>query len=142
MMKLYIVFGFIAFSAAYVVPEGYYEPEYYPADGYESERVARASPAELIFDEDLADEPEVEEPQYYIRTRRSLQPGAPNFPMPGSQLPTSITSNIEKQGPNTAATINAQHKTDRYDVGATWSKVIRGPGRSKPNWSIGGTYRW
>ncbi|GJQ66714.1 hypothetical protein Trydic_g4661 [Trypoxylus dichotomus] len=115
---------------------------FYCLRGSRTDEPFTVTPAELRSYLGITDEDEIEMPVVYNRERRSLQPGAPNFPMPGSQLPTSITSNVEQQGPNTAATINAQHKTDRYDVGATWSKVIRGPGKSKPNWSVGGTYRW
>lgn len=134
MMKILVILGFIALSSAAVVPEDYYNPQYHPEDPFLEDRV--------VLVEDTTDEIEIEQPAIYIRARRSLQPGAPNFPMPGSNLPTSITSNVEKQGDNTITTLNAQHKTDRYDVGATWSKVVRGPAKSKPNWSIGGTYRW
>nr|BAB40436.1 coleoptericin A [Trypoxylus dichotomus] len=144
MMKLYIIFGLIALSTAYAVPERYFQPPYpdtAAVHAYRDEPFT-VTPTEFRSYLGITDEDEIDMPVVYIRERRSLQPGAPNFPLPGSQLPTSITSNVERQGPNTAATINAQHKTDRYDVGATWSKVIRGPGKSKPNWSVGGTYRW
>ncbi|KAI4469201.1 coleoptericin [Holotrichia oblita] len=130
MMKIFVILGFIALSSATIVSEDFVE-----------DRTVRY-PKTWIIIEHTPDDIEIEEPESHIRSRRSFQPGAPSFPMPGSNLPTSITSNVEKQGDNTITTLNAQHKTDRYDVGATWSKVVRGPAKSKPNWSIGGTYRW
>ncbi|KAI4469199.1 coleoptericin [Holotrichia oblita] len=141
MMNLIVFLGFVAFSVAHIVPEDYYNPENYPVDASEEDHVV-SIPEDWMLVEDNGDESEGEHPGSYIRYRRSLQPGAPNFPIPGSNLPSSVSGNIEKQGQNTIATINAQHKTDKYDVGGTWSKVVRGPGRSKPNFSVGGTYRW
>ncbi|KAI4469277.1 coleoptericin [Holotrichia oblita] len=141
MMKIFLILGFIALSSATIVSEDYYNPQYHPVDPFVEDRTVRY-PKTWITIEHTPDDIEIEEPESHIRSRRSFQPGAPSFPMPGSNLPTSITSNVEKQGDNTITTLNAQHKTDRYDVGATWSKVVRGPAKSKPNWSIGGTYRW
>nr|pir holotricin 2 precursor - Holotrichia diomphalia [Holotrichia diomphalia] len=127
MMKLVIALCLIGISAAYVVPVYY---EIYPEDATfdEADIEPQLSPAELHHGS--------------IRERRSLQPGAPSL----SQLPTSVSGNVEKQGRpmpgNTIATIDAQHKTDRYDVRGT----VDGPGRSKPNFRIGGSwtkvYRW
>ena len=126
-MKLVIALCLIGISAAYVVPVYY---EIYPEDATfdDAEFEPQLSPAELHHGS--------------IRERRSLQPGAPSFPMPGGQLPSSVSGNVEKQGRNTIATIGAEHKTDRYDVRGTWTKVVDGPGRSKPNFRIGGSYRW
>lgn len=137
MMKLIAFLGLITLSMAYTIPEDYHNP----MDIYEEEPVDGIADDWILVKDD-SEENEGDHPGSYIRDRRSLQPGAPNFPMPGANLPSSVTGNIEKQGRNTIATINAQHKTDRYDVGGTWSKVVRGPAKSKPNFSVGGTYRW
>ncbi|MDK0727976.1 hypothetical protein P7A73_14665, partial [Clostridium perfringens] len=87
-----------------------------------------------------------EEPQmYHQRYVRSLQPGAPSFPMPGQQnqegwkLDPSLTR--DEYG-NTRSTINVQHTGPKHAVEANWDKVIRGPARAKPTYSIRGSWKW
>nr|APX53000.1 coleoptericin [Anatolica polita] len=85
-----------------------------------------------------------EEVVAFYRPRRSLQPGAPQFPVPGqSNEGWSGSPNVERdeQG-NTRTSINVQHKGNNHDFDAGWSKVIRGPAKAKPSWHVRGTYRW
>ncbi|XP_045465546.1 acaloleptin A-like [Harmonia axyridis] len=88
-----------------------------------------------------------EGPQIYdhLRFVRSLQPGAPNFPMPGQEkqegwkFDPSLTRGEDG---NTLGSINIHHTGPNHEVGANWDKVIRGPGKAKPTYSIRGSWRW
>ncbi|KAK9886371.1 hypothetical protein WA026_015888 [Henosepilachna vigintioctopunctata] len=93
-----------------------------------------------FLEEDIAEL----QPSINVRYVRSLQPGAPNFPIPGSnngrwQLDPSLSR--DKNG-NTKGSINVQHSGRNHQVNAKWEKVIRGPNRAKPVWSIHGSYKW
>ncbi|KAK9886377.1 hypothetical protein WA026_015893 [Henosepilachna vigintioctopunctata] len=96
---------------------------------------------EQLYDEDFIDQ----QPNIYVhRFVRSVQPGAPNFPIPGQnnggwQVDPSLSRD---QNGNTQGSINVQHSGPNHQVNAEWGKVIRGPNRAKPTWSVHGTYKW
>lgn len=71
------------------------------------------------------------------RPRRSLQPGAPVYGGGRSEDRNHGVSIDRSDGRNTRVTVDSQHKGDRVDVDGQWSKVVRGPGKSKPEWRVG-----
>lgn len=87
--------------------------------------------------EDLEEQPAEEEVH---RKRRSLQPGAPDYgsiARGGGQRDRPYGLDVQREGQNTRVTANAQHKGEHVDVDGQWSKVVRGPGKSKPEWRVG-----
>lgn len=90
--------------------------------------------------EELEEQPAEDE---VYRVRRSFQPGAPDYgsiARGGGQRDRPFGVDVQREGQNTRVTANAQHKGDRVDVDGQWSKVVRGPGKSKPEWRVG--VRW
>lgn len=74
------------------------------------------------------------------RVKRSLQPGAPNYGVGGGGQENQNRdwgADVRKDGPNTKVVIDGKHRGGGYDVEGQWSKVVRGPGKSKPDWRIG-----
>jgi hypothetical protein len=119
MVKLGFCFALFALVAAAVaIPfEQYqYDPEVYEID---------AAPPVL----------------YQLRSRRSLQGGAPN--VPGQNGGWSVNPNIARdQGGNTRADISVQHKGKNHDFNAGWGKVVDGRNKGRPTWNVGGSHRW
>lgn len=76
------------------------------------------------------------------RGKRSLQPGAPDYGVGGGAggQDRNWGTDVRKDGPNTRVSIDGKHKGEGYDVEGRWSKVIRGPGKAKPDWHVG--VRW
>lgn len=70
-----------------------------------------------------------------IREKRSWQPGAPDFGV--KQQDRNWGADVQREGPNTKVSVNGKHRGDGYDVEGQWSKVVRGPGKAKPDWRIG-----
>ncbi|KAL3275784.1 hypothetical protein HHI36_020529 [Cryptolaemus montrouzieri] len=92
-------------------------------------------------------------PSYYqfedgiqkYRSVRSLQPGAPNFPIPGQNNNDGwrVQPSLSKgQDGNTRGSVNVQHSGPNHEVNAQVDKVIRGPGKSKPTYSIHGSWNF
>lgn len=76
-----------------------------------------------------------------LRERRSLQPGAPDYGVgQQQQQDRNWGADVRRDGPNTKVIVNGKHSGGGYDVDGEWSKVIRGPGKAKPDWRIG--VRW
>ncbi|KAL3275785.1 hypothetical protein HHI36_020530 [Cryptolaemus montrouzieri] len=76
---------------------------------------------------------------------RSLQPGAPNFPIPGQNNNEGwrVQPSLSKgQDGNTRGSVNVQHSGPNHEVNAQVDKVIRGPGKSKPTYSIHGSWNF
>lgn len=73
------------------------------------------------------------------REKRSLQPGAPDFGV-GGQQNRDWGADVRREGPNTKVSIDGKHRGQGYDVEGQWSKVVRGPGKAKPDWHVG--VRW
>lgn len=73
------------------------------------------------------------------RGKRSLQPGAPNYGVGGGE-DKNWGADVRRDGPNTRVSVDGKHKGQGYDVEGQWSKVIRGPGKAKPDWRVG--VRW
>lgn len=89
--------------------------------------------------------PETSEIIYHPRYVRSLQPGAPNFPIPGQQNQGGWKfdpSLSRGEDGNTRGSVNIQHTGPNHEVGANWDKVVRGPGKAKPTYSIHGSWKW
>lgn len=77
------------------------------------------------------------DPEDDVREKRSLQPGAPVYGG-GQEQERNHGVNIDRDdGRNTRVSIHSQHKGDKVDVDGQWSKVVRGPGKAKPNWHVG-----
>ncbi|EFA11854.1 coleoptericin [Tribolium castaneum] len=78
------------------------------------------------------------------RERRSLQPGAPNIPGPSKQDGGwSVNPSVSRDDRgNTQTNVEVGHKGKNHDFNAGWGKVVRGPGKAKPTWHVGGTYKW
>lgn len=76
------------------------------------------------------------------RGKRSLQPGAPDYGVGGGAggQDRNWGTDVRRDGPNTRVSIDGKHKGEGYDVEGQWSKVIRGPGKAKPDWHVG--VRW
>lgn len=70
------------------------------------------------------------------RTKRSLQPGAPDYGVGGGQ-DKNWGADVRRDGPNTKVSVEGKHSRGGYDVEGQWSKVVRGPGKAKPDWRIG-----
>ncbi|RZC39256.1 Coleoptericin domain containing protein [Asbolus verrucosus] len=127
MIKLGFYFVLIAFVAsASAIPAEYLEEYQYDPD--EVHQVY--SPVEVVYE--------------LQRSRRSLQPGAPNFPAPPQNGGGwSVNPNVERgEDGNTKTSINVEHKGKDHDFHAGWGKVVRGPNKAKPTWNVGGTFRW
>ncbi|KAK9886370.1 hypothetical protein WA026_015887 [Henosepilachna vigintioctopunctata] len=76
----------------------------------------------------------------------SQQPGAPNFPAPqqssqngGWQVNPSLSKG---QDGNTQGSINVQHGGPNHQINAQVDKVIRGPNKSKPTFSVSGSWNF
>lgn len=82
---------------------------------------------------------EVEDFEKKGRTKRSFQPGAPTYGVGGGQ-DKNWGADVRRDGPDTKVIVNGKHKGNGYDVEGQWSKVVRGPGKAKPDWRIG--VRW
>nr|XP_022903962.1 rhinocerosin-like [Onthophagus taurus]XP_022904629.1 rhinocerosin-like [Onthophagus taurus] len=124
MIKCIALFALVAFSAAFVIPEDQYQ-QYFLVGHYEPEEY------ELI------------DVDHHARNKRSFAPGGTQIGgSTESPYPWSVGGSVDKVGQNTVTSINAGHKTDQTHVTGSWSKVVRGPNRAKPNWSIGVQHRW
>ncbi|XP_022903965.2 rhinocerosin-like [Onthophagus taurus] len=78
-----------------------------------------------------------------VRHRRSFAPGGIQIgETTENPYPWSVRGNVDKVGQDTIAKINAGHRTDQTQITGSWNKVIRGPNRAKPNWSIEVQHRW
>lgn len=79
----------------------------------------------------------------HLRLRRSVQPGAPNFPVPGGNDGWKVTPDVRRDDAgNTRTSVNVQHTGPSHDVEAGWGKVVRGPNKAKPTWHATGTFKW
>lgn len=104
--------------------------------------------SQISFDEDLNELVDPLNEEAIVRARRSLQPGAPNYPgngdqgnkpRPGWELNPNI--NRDDRG-NTRTRVDIQHRGENHDFNAGWGKTIRGPEKAKPVFNVGGSYRW
>ncbi|KAI7815323.1 coleoptericin [Rhyzopertha dominica] len=78
--------------------------------------------------------------EFLVRHKRSWQPGAPDYSKVGNQGSNSNRNHgvdIQRENGNTKVSVNTQHKGDGYEVNGQWSKVVRGPQKSKPEWHVG-----
>ncbi|XP_071053633.1 acaloleptin A-like [Onthophagus taurus] len=124
MIKSFALFALVAISAAFIVPEDQYQ-EYMIVGHYEP------------------DEHELVDLDQYVRHRRSFAPGGTQIGgSTESPYPWSVGGKVDRVGQDTVAKINAGHKTDQTQITGTWNKVVRGPHKSKPNWSVGAHHRW
>ncbi|XP_022910188.2 rhinocerosin-like [Onthophagus taurus] len=124
MIKCIALFALVAASTAYVIPEDQYQ-QYLIVGHYEPEQY---EPVDI-------DE--------HVRYRRSFAPGAPQIGgSTENPYPWSVGGNVDRVGADTIAKINAGHSTDQTQVTGSWSKVVRGPNKAKPNWSVGVQHRW
>lgn len=72
-----------------------------------------------------------------VREKRSLQPGAPVYGGGQEQVRNHGVDIDRDDGKNTRVRVHSQHKGEKFDVDGEWSKVVRGPGKAKPNWRVG-----
>ncbi|XP_044252853.1 coleoptericin-like [Tribolium madens] len=136
----FLVFALVASTLALPIEEYNYDFEQaYEPDDYQLYRAGRLiepveeyqyTPEEISYEEH--------------RARRSLQPGAPNFPGPSQQDGGwSVNPSVSRDDRgNTQTNVEVGHKGKNHDLNAGWGKVVRGPGKAKPTWHVGGTYRW
>nr|XP_022903963.1 rhinocerosin-like [Onthophagus taurus] len=124
MIKYIGLFALVAFSAAFVIPEDQYQ-QY------------------LVVEQYVPEQYELVNVDHHVRNKRSFAPGGTQIGgSTESPYPWSVGGGVDRVGKDTVASINAGHKTDQTKITGAWSKVIRGPNRSKPNWSIGVQRRW
>lgn len=57
-------------------------------------------------------------------------------------METSVGADVSKTGPNTSTTVTVEHTNGNVSAGASWSKVVHGPGKSKPSVSVGAKIRF
>ncbi|XP_065173464.1 rhinocerosin-like [Atheta coriaria] len=66
------------------------------------------------------------EPLYLVRARREIQ----------------IDPHINKQDGTTNAGGSVTHRGDNHEVTGHWNKNVAGPGRSRANYGVRGSFKW